>query len=327
MGEGWPRRVGSAQAPVRGLLVLQGASATDARILALNGAGEIACWDAGGAIVSGWPYDMDGAPAGYLAVGDPDGDGRLEVAGTTRAGEVHLIDLGGIREMGWPRSVWHPDAPVVGAVRSGPMFADLNGDESVDLVQGSADGSLHAWSAQGEEIAGYPVVVGYGIRSGPTLAPLRAGGGLALLAADEEGFVTVIRTGLEARTAARGEMWLATCDTERSFVYPTTLVPEPVGYDALLDEDALVFTPNPVEGSQGALRVRMGRPGRLEIRLYDTSGHQVWDRAYDDVVIGQEGDLIPLDLSDVAPGLYVARISARGGGEEVSLLRKLAIVR
>ncbi len=325
--EGWPRQVGSATAPVRGILVVQGATAEEARIFALGGEGRIACWDASAQTVSGWPYDLGGAPGGYVAVGDPDGDGRLELAATTRSGEVHLVEMAGRPAMGWPRSVWHPDAAIVGAVRSGPMFADLNGDDIPEILQGSADGSLHAWSADGEEITGYPVVVGYGIRSGPILAPLGPGGALRLLAADEEGFATVIRTGLEARPMAAGEMWLATCDTRRSFFYPNSLVPAPLGYDGLLDENALVFTPNPVEGSEGALRVRMGRPGNLEIRLYDTSGHQVWDRFYDDVVVGQEGDVIPLDLSDVAPGLYVARISARGGGEEVSVLRKLAVVR
>ncbi len=325
--DGWPRRVGNRAEPVRSILLLQGSAPGEGLILALNGAGELACWDESGNLGDGWPRYLGDAPAGYLAVGDPDDDGLLEVAATTRGGQIHLFQLDGNQEIGWPRSVWHPDARVLGAVRSGPMFADLNGDGRIEIVQGSADGSLHAWSAAGKGIDGYPVVVGYGIRSGPILAPLGADGAPALLAADEEGFVTVIRTGLGPRSAGPGEMWSATGDASRSFLYPRALIPAPQGYAALLDRDALVFTPNPVEGGEGALRLRMGRPGTLQIRLFDTAGHKVWDRRFDDVAVGQGGDVLALDLSAVSPGLYVAKITARGDGDEVSVLRKLAIIR
>ncbi len=147
------------------------------------------------------------------------------------------------------------------------------------------------------------------------------------MAADDEGFVTVIRTGLGDSGWGPGEMWQSTCDASRTFFYQRQYVPEPVGWSGLLDEEQLIFTPNPVRGRQGALRLRMGRSGTVQVRLFDTSGQQVWEETFDDVATGMEGDLVNLDLADVAPGLYVAKITARGGGDEINVMRKLAVVR
>jgi hypothetical protein len=52
----------------------------------------------------------------------------------------------------------------------------------------------------------------------------------------------------------------------------------------------------------------------------------VWRRSFRPAV-GWQGDRLELDLSGVNPGLYVAKITARAGSEELSVLRKLALVR
>lgn len=324
---GWPRKVAPDAGAIVSVLLIQGAPGEEGLILAADDTGYVGCWDASGTLKSGWPQDVGGGVTGRLAVGDPDGDGVLEVVATTFAGDIHLLSLEGREEAGWPRSVWHADETFRSAVRSGPMIADLNGDGRPEIIQGSADGTLHAFDIGGEEIDGYPALVGYGILSGPGLHALGPQGEARFLAADDEGFVTVIRTGLGDSGWGPGEMWQSTCDASRTFFYQRQYVPEPVGWSGLLDEEQLIFTPNPVRGRQGALRLRMGRSGTVQVRLFDTSGQQVWEETFDDVATGMEGDLVNLDLADVAPGLYVAKITARGGGDEINVMRKLAVVR
>jgi hypothetical protein len=323
---GWPQPVGSRSEPVTAILLVQSpAEYESGLVLAVDAAGTVALWSAGGALEEGWPVDLGESPAGPPVVGDPDDDGVLEVVLTTRDGQVHMLDLHGHPEAHWPRSVWHPDEWFLGPIRSGPALADLTGDGRPEILQGCADGTLHAFDANAKEIVGWPALVGYSVTSGPTVAQLGEEGGLQIVVGDYEGFVTILRTSARADSMAPGEMWAGT-DPRRQHLYPRELVPETQTLSALLDEDSVLFTPNPVEGSEGWLRVRMGRSGQLTVRLFDTSGRQVWEQEFTPEA-GPQGDVLRLDLSQLAPGLYVSRIMAEEGGERVDLVRKLAIVR
>ncbi len=46
---------------------------------------------------------------------------------------------------------------VAGASTASPAFADINGDGHNELVLGTDDGAIHAWSANGHELPGFPV--------------------------------------------------------------------------------------------------------------------------------------------------------------------------
>ncbi|MCK4304662.1 MAG: hypothetical protein KAY24_10535 [Candidatus Eisenbacteria sp.] len=330
----WPKRLSSGEVAVRSILLIQGSIGQTGRILAVDDAATVALWDPYGQMMEGWPIDLDGTPAGPPAVGDPDGDGLLEIVLTTVDGQVHLLDLEGREEMGWPRSVWHPDATWRNPLATGPILVDLDNpsDGCPEILQGSGDGTLQAFSGSGEKIAGWPMVVGYNVAAGPVIAPLVKDSVSQdcirpqILAGDIEGFVTVLEANIPARRMGPGEMWSSQCDPGRTHLYRREQLPEPREMAGLVDLASLVFAPNPVVGDQGWLRARMGRSGTLTVRLFDTSGQGVWEARYEPAA-GEQGDQLSLDLRGVAPGLYVAKITARGGDEEISVLRKLAIVR
>ncbi len=328
---GWPRRIGSAgDGGIAWVRMIAGREGAAGMVLAASGGGALGLWDADGEPRDGWPVDVGGAPAGPPAIGDPDGDGRIEIACTNTAGEIYLFDLEGRAEAHWPRSVWHPDTPRRKAVRTGPVLIDLapspGGDGSPEIVQACGHGSLHAFNADAEEIVGWPRAAGYAISGGPVFAGVGPGGDLQIVAGDIDGFVTVLETEFAGREPMPGEQWGPQADPGHSGLYPAELLPAPAAADGLLDIDGLVFTPNPVMGSEGLLRVKMGRAGSLTVNLYDASGQRVWKREYQPEP-GEQGDVLALDLSGVAPGLYVAKVIARGDGEELSVLRKLAVVR
>lgn len=324
---GWPQRLnGFETSPVAWVLIQEGREGEEGLVVALNERGTLELLSPAGEPLEGWPRSVDAMPAGAPAIGDPDGDGILEYAVTSRDGRVSLFSRAGASEDHWPRSVWHPDVTPYGPVSVGPLFADVTGDGTPELLQGSGDGTIHALGGGGEEVAGWPRAVGYGVTTGPILAATGEGGALQLLVADASGFASLLLPDLAPRAMGAGEMWRADTGPERRHVYRRAWLPSPAATVELLDPNHVFFTPNPVVGPRGALRVRMGQPGSLRLRLYDTRGRRAWEGSYrpDDI---QEEVVWPLDLKDVAPGLYVARIVAEGGGQEVRLLRKLAIVR
>ncbi len=326
LATGWPASFGSDPTPIAAVLVVEGPLGEAGTVLAVDEAGRVGIFAADGVLSAGWPQEMGAAPAGPPVVGDPDGDGVLEAALTCVDGRVHLFAQNGIEELGWPHSVWHPDVTPFGPIASGPSLADMDGDARPEVLQGSADGTLHVLTKEGAELEGWPLAAGYTIAAGPQLVATGAQGALELLAADGAGFVKLIMVALPAHAPAPGEMWRADGGPARTHAYPRAMRPVPVAYAGLLDQAWLRFAPNPIVGAQGTLRVRMGAPGRLSMRLYDTSGEPVWDDSYFAADVTEEV-VWPLDFGDLAPGLYVAQITAEGEGERVRLMRKVAIVR
>jgi len=328
---GWPRRMGVVgDGGIAWLRLVAGAGGDAGFVLACSGGGALCLWDPDGATRAGWPVDMGASPAGPPAIGDPDGDGCLEIVCTDVAGNIHVYDLQGRPEAHWPRSVWHPDARWRKAVRSSPVLIDLHpapaGDGIPEIVQADGQGALHALDAHGAAIDGWPRAAGYAVTSGPFFAGLGPEGGLQMVAGDLDGYVTVLKTEYAGREMRPGEGWSPQTDPGHAGFYAASRLPAASFAGGLLQTSGLLFTPNPVMGAEGLLRVQMGRPGSLDVQLYDTSGQRVWERQFHPQA-GAQGDVLALDLSGVAPGLYVAKIVARADGEALSVMRKLAIVR
>jgi hypothetical protein len=325
---GAPLRLGVADpAPIRWLIIQEGREGGEGTLLALDEGGRIALFGGDGERLPGWPRSIGAVPAGPPAIGDPDGDGMLEYAVTGADGRVHLFARTGNDEALWPRSVWAPDAVPYGWVGTGPLMADLTGDGVAELLQGSADGTVHAFDGEGQEIPGWPLAAtGFPVVAGPLPVPNADAGSLELLVGDARGFAALLLPGAEAHDPRAGEMWRPDGGPERRHVYGRALVPVPEGMAELIDPGRVIFTPNPAVGARAALRARMGRPGTIHLRLYDTRGQRVWEDSYAPPDVAEEV-VWPLDLRSVAPGLYVARIVAEGDGQEVRLLRKLAVVR
>lgn len=325
--ESWDAGLPAMGEAVRSLLLVEGEAGEPGWLVACGAAGTLGIFDARGALLPGWPRSLGAVPAGAPVAGDPDGDGSLEIAITGEDGQVHLFTFAGFEEAHWPRSVWHPDRAPFGRVLAGATIADVTGDGVPEVLQGSGDGIAHAFRGEGgEEVSGWPLALGFSVSAGPIIAPFEQGGRLQLLAADATGFAALLEIGQPARPIGKGEMWRADGDPARSHCFPRERRTEPVMYAGLWDESSLIFSPNPVVGGSGALRVHMGEPGTLRVKLFDTHGQKVWEgaRVVEDVA---QPVVWELDLSDVAPGLYVARVTGQGGGQSKEVVRKLAVVR
>ncbi len=317
---GWPVRISNSSDAVVDLMLIQGESAGDSgMIVAVDASGTMTVLSVDGNPFNGWPVELGGTLAGSVAAGDVDGDGELELVATLTSGEMHLFDLQGRNEPIWPESVWHPDTAWRTMISSGPCLLDVDNDGAAEIIQASGYGAVHIIKADGEEIEGWPRVAGYSAVSGPIIG--RFNDGLEMLTLDQEGFVSIIKTGFGNREQNRGEMWNPTVDDGRNRCLLRERLPLPLEADGLLFSDKMIFYPNPMEGGQGTLLLD-SQPveGTVRIKLFDTSGQEVLRLSHDLT------DRIPLDLREIAAGLYVARITIEGQGEKVSKTKKLAVI-
>ena len=160
-------------------------------VVALNGATGATKWVY-------HPYDVsnllggsggDGIPDGIVnapALGDLDGDGKLEVVFGGFDFRVHVLSYNGLPISGWPRFVRD-------TVWSSPALADLDSDGlpeiiiGVDLHKEGAPfntpdgGGLYVYRRDGQFLPGWPQVIGQVIYAAPAVGDLDGDGKLEVV--------------------------------------------------------------------------------------------------------------------------------------------------
>jgi hypothetical protein len=102
-----------------------------------------------GSLRPGWPFTADSNLRDSAALGDLDGDGRLEVAAVEEAGLVHGLDAGGKPRPGWPQPV------PAGSALAAPSLVDLDGGGR-DVVVPTDGAGVFAFHADGSAVPGWP---------------------------------------------------------------------------------------------------------------------------------------------------------------------------
>jgi WD40 repeat protein len=101
-------------------------------------------------------YSIEASPA----IGDLDGDGKLDIAVGSWDGRMYLWDSSGELLPGWPISVEDQ-------IISSAALVDLDGDDRLDIVVGSKDGRLYGWTVEGRALPRFPFELGAPVFASP----------------------------------------------------------------------------------------------------------------------------------------------------------------
>jgi len=123
----------------------------------------------------GWPQNAQNQVRSSPALGDLDGDGKLEVIVGSDDWHVYAWHHDGTPVAGWPQTVG-------GEVPSSPVLGDIDGDGNLEVVAGCSDGKVYAWHRHGGIVTGWPKNVGSPVFGAPALGDLFGDGDLEVVA-------------------------------------------------------------------------------------------------------------------------------------------------
>lgn len=246
---------------------------------------------------------------------DINGDGQQEII-LTADNKIYVINKFGVILDNFPYSI-----PNVSSITSGVAVADLNGDNIAEVIFGTGDGRVYAYSINGKVLDGFPITTGGRIRSTP--AVINSDGNFGIMVYSEDGYLYGYKTPWAYNdTKVLWKNFLRnsshTNDGSGSISSVTSNLP-------CLPSDKVYNWPNPAYGKTTNIRYYLGGDvSAVNIKIMDLAGELVTTLA-GTTNKGLDNE-VPWDISTVQSGIYIAVLELSGGCSETASI-KIAVVK
>ncbi len=246
---------------------------------------------------------------------DINGDGHQEII-LTADNKIFVINKFGVVLDNFPYSI-----PNVTSITSGVAVADLNGDNIAEVIFGTGDGRVYAYSINGKVLDGFPLTTGGRVRSTPAI--INSNGNFGLLVYSEDGYLYGYKTQWTYdSTKILWKNFLRNSnhsnDGSGSITRVTSNLP-------CLPSDKVYNWPNPAYGNSTNIRYFLnGDVTGISIKILDLSGELVTTLA-GTTNKGLDNE-VPWDISNVQSGIYIAVLELNGGCSETASI-KIAVVK
>lgn len=256
-------------------------------------------------------------------LGDLDGDGALEVVLLARGGRVHVLRFDGLQQADFPFAL--PRFAAVGDLSFEPVLFDIDADGKQEIFLAGHSG-IFAIDDTGHLLPGFPLLTADEPTSAPVVLDLDGDGWLELAALDGEALYVWDPQRVVASYTGSAAHWpqaRANAAGTRTVTAAVENTAPPV--KALLPTAKAYCYPNPVGTGEAAhLRFALSEPAFVELDVFDALGARVGGEHLDSFAVGEHE--ITWSVDDYQSGLYICRLQARvSGGRQAEVLVKMAV--
>lgn len=209
----------------------------------------------------------------------------------------------------------------INKISGGCSVADLDGDGIYEIIFGTADGRVYAYSADGKILDGFPLLTGKEVKSTP--AVINAGGMFGIIAYSTDGYLYGWRTSWQYDSSRI--LWKNFLADKYHSNSQFSIINAQISGPCLPKEKVYNW-PNPVYGNKTNIRYFLnGNASNINIKILDLSGELV-TTLIGTVNTGFENE-VPWDVSGVQSGIYIGVIELKGGSCTESVSIKIAVVK
>ncbi len=266
-------------------------------------------------------YDFISAPS----IGDIDGDGYGEIV--IRSPQyLHAYRYNGAHMNNFPATVEWQDTLIQDSAPQS-VIADLNDDGIADIVTGSKNGLLKAFSGDGENLIRFPLSIGSDVKSTPCVADLDGDGDIELIAVSDDNYLYV--WDFPTEYDEDNVYWSGYLNGISHYAHMRDISAQtPQVPEELLVGGSVYNYPNPTEGRETAIHFIVSKPADITIKIYDMSGQVV-----DELSSGMQAqpmidNEIEWNLDGIESGVYMARVEAvSDDGKREHSFCKIAVIK
>jgi hypothetical protein len=213
------------------------------------------------------------------------------------------------------------NVPNVNQITGGISVADLNGDNLPEVIFGTGDGRIYAYSTNGKILEGFPLLTGSKIVSTPAI--INHSGNFGIVVYSEDGYLYGFKTPWQynySKILWKNYLRDALHSNDGSGSISNINVSLPC-----LPSDKVYNWPNPAYGNYTNIRYFLnGDVTNVKIKILDLSGELVAslngsaNKGFDNEVVW--------DISNVQSGIYIAVLELSGSCSESAAI-KIAVVK
>lgn len=268
-----------------------------------------------GTIKPGWPFYFDQPSTSSPAVGNIDEDpyNEIVIANGTR---LYAFNYNGTLVTGFPVNLTSQENIV-----SSPIVVNLAGGPSAEIIIATPDGRLCAYDGKGRPVPGFPLTLGGSSFSTPMAFEFDGQAAtVELAAAADDGKLYVWSLPAQPQWATGWCRFHAVPDNSGFVPGPSQFLTQP--QEILAN---LYVYPNPVKKAQGRIRFTAGDVYLGNCKIFNLAGDLVQDMNI--IVSPRTDNEIRWDTANLASGVYIIRVEAKGDRGSKILTCKAAVIK
>lgn len=279
----------------------------------------------------GIAYQSDpvaGGASSSPVLADLDNDGFIEVLFGGQ-GRIWVFRFNGVLQNGGALSF--PLKDESGAIQAPPIIADINADNTLEILVGSPGGLIYGLTATGESLAGFPLAVPGPIQTSPLIDDLDNDSTLELVVFTTNGAIQLFHLeNIDPSYTGNQIIWGqlgGNAGNAGKLLQPRVADIETPTFTELLPPKRAYVYPNPIRnGDQAKIRFYLSNSADIRATIYNPLGEQVDNLVHTNPLPNTENE-IAWDVTDYASGFYVCRLEASDGTQTDVRLIKIAIIK